>query len=184
MHLHHRLIDVHQLLQLQLLALVRQLAQRAALLQVRLQLDQPLQHLLVRLVLLPQAIVLVLRLTYASRTHLPTGTEHQVRVRVVHVGQWPVPAQQRLAQLLPLLLPVLQHRLAHLVRVHAVELQLLHEQRLQDVLGLTSSCGHYCRGLHLVLAAVLLRAVDHALEQVQTQLLLLRRIVPVQLVLP
>ena len=41
MHLHHRLVDVHQLLQLQLLALVRQLAQRAALLQVRLQLDQP-----------------------------------------------------------------------------------------------------------------------------------------------
>ena len=50
--LHHDLVDVHQLLQLQLLARVDQLAQLPTLLQIRLQLDQTLQHLLVRLVLL------------------------------------------------------------------------------------------------------------------------------------
>ena len=128
-HLHHRLVDVHQLLQLQLLALVRQLAQHAALLQVRLQLDHALQHLLVRLVLLPEPVVLVLLLTRSSHMHLPARAKHQVRVCVVHVGQRPVPAQQRLAQLLPLLFPVLEYHLAHVMRIHAVELQLLHEQR-------------------------------------------------------
>lgn len=51
-HFHDRLVDVHQLLELQLLARVRQLAELAAVLEVRFQLVESLQNLAVRLVLL------------------------------------------------------------------------------------------------------------------------------------
>lgn len=51
-HFHDRLVDVHQLLELQLLARVRQLAELATVLEVRFQLDQSLENLFVRLVLL------------------------------------------------------------------------------------------------------------------------------------
>ena len=51
-HFHDRLVDVHQLLELQLLARVRQLAELAAMLEVRFQL----------------AVVLVLVLSESSRT--------------------------------------------------------------------------------------------------------------------
>ena len=67
-HFHDRLVDVHQLLELQLLARVRQLAELAAMLEVRFQLDQSLENLFVRLVLLSQAVVLVLVLSESSRT--------------------------------------------------------------------------------------------------------------------
>ena len=67
-HFHDRLVDVHQLLELQLLARVRQLAELAAVLEVRFQLDQSLENLFVRLVLLSQAVVLVLVLSESSRT--------------------------------------------------------------------------------------------------------------------
>lgn len=165
--LHHRLADVQQLLQLQLLALVRQLAQRARLLQIAAQLHHALHDLLVRLRLLPQTVVFVLHVSSVPHSHLPSRTEHQVRVRVVHVRQRPVATQQRLPQLLPLLLPVLQDVFAHLVGVHAVELQLLDEERLQDVLRVIGRIRSYGRRLRVVLAAVLLRAVDHPLEQVE-----------------
>ena len=59
-HLHHCFIDVHQLLQLELLALVSQLAQLQAVSEVRFQLNHTLENLLVRLVLLSQAIMLIL----------------------------------------------------------------------------------------------------------------------------
>lgn len=132
--LHHDLVDVHQLLQLQLLARVDQLAQLPTLLQIRLQLDQTLQHLLVRLVLLAETVVLVLHVTIPAGIHLPSRTKHQVWVRVVHVGEGPVATQQRLPQLLSLALPVVENVLAHLVRVHATELQLLQKEGLQNVL--------------------------------------------------
>lgn len=51
-HFHNGLVDVHQLLELELLARVRQFAELATVLEVRFQFDQTLQNLLVRLVLL------------------------------------------------------------------------------------------------------------------------------------
>lgn len=67
-HFHDRLVDVHQLLELQLLARVRQLAELAAMLEVRFQLVESLQYLAVRLVLLSQSVVLVLVLSELDRT--------------------------------------------------------------------------------------------------------------------
>lgn len=85
-HLHHRLVNVHQLLQFQLLAVVGQFAQGQAVRQIRLQLDQSLEDLFVRFVLLTQAVVFILRITPFPQTNLPTRTEYQIRVCIVDIG--------------------------------------------------------------------------------------------------
>ena len=67
--------------------------------------------------------------------------------------------------------------------IDAVELQLLDEERLQDVLGVIERINAHGRRLRVVLATVLLRAVDHPLEQVEGDALGLGSGVAVQFVL-
>lgn len=183
-HLHHGLVDVHQLLQLELLARVRQLAQLPTLLEVGFQLDQPLHDLAVRLVLLAEAVVLVLQISAPRRSYLAARTKHQVGVGVVHVCQRPVAPEKRLSQLFPLSPPVVQNVLANLVRIHATELQLLKKQRLQNVLAQKTTTAAYHSRLRLVLSRILVCTIEHSLEQVQRKLLGLRRLLAVELVSP
>lgn len=165
-HLHHCFIDVHQLLQLQLLALVCELAELQTAGEIGLQLDESLQNLLVWLVLLSQAVVFVLSFKRSGKMYLPSRAEDQVWVCIVYIREGPIPTQQGLAQFLLLLLPVLQNVLANLARILAVELEFLEKESLQVILSISGEKGANNGWLGSMLSGIFISAVQHLLEHV------------------